>query len=260
MQPILTSETTRLGSGKNRSCADQVVTLHIILEHYGVTKKITSIIQNSDKGLICSAQKLTDVFPEQSSIRLRLSPFLFLLAIDWIMKQSTSTKKWNMMDIPVTIGRPGFCRWFGSSVPHSTIIISFPEHLHQLRFQSPKSQLHCQWMMPNTWMVLPRLPSKMENPWHGTWQSSVTLPTHMLILVHEVLVKLLSLPLQEKWKNTPACHLLICSSWLLLKIWTYLTLLLTTLLKSWAAGFQQWLAILRRRPSCIRVKCKLKIG
>ena len=128
---------------KNRSCTDQIASLRIILEqslewnsslyinfidyekafdsidrptlwkllrHYGVPEKITNIIRNSYEGLSCRVvhgQQLTDAFPVETGVRqgCLLSPFLFLLAIDWIMKTTTARRRngiqwtlWSQLD------------------------------------------------------------------------------------------------------------------------------------------------------------------
>ena len=69
-----------------------------LLRHFKIPEKITSFIQNSYEGLTCSVihnGQLTDAFPVLTGVRLGclLLPFLFLLAIDWIMKQSASQKE-----------------------------------------------------------------------------------------------------------------------------------------------------------------------
>ena len=131
------------GFRKNRSCTDQITTLRIILEqslewnsplyvnfidyekafdsvdrqtiwkllrHYGVPAKITNIIRNSYEGMTCRVvhgQHLTDAFQVRTGVRqgCLLSPFLFLLAITWVMKTSTSQKRngiqwtvWTQLD------------------------------------------------------------------------------------------------------------------------------------------------------------------
>ncbi|CAH8567532.1 unnamed protein product [Schistosoma intercalatum] len=116
------------GFRKGRSCTDQIATLRIIVEqsiewnsslyinfidyekafdsvdrttlwkllrHYGVPQKIVNIIQNSYDGLHCEivhGGQLTKSFEVKTGVRqgCLLSPFLFLLAIDWIMKTSTA--------------------------------------------------------------------------------------------------------------------------------------------------------------------------
>ena len=119
------------GFRKERSCTDQIATLRIILEqslewnspiyvnfidyekafdsvdretlwkllrHYGVPEKVTNIIKNSYEGMICKVvhgQHLTDAFQVRTGVRqgCLLSPILFLLAIDWVLKTSTSERR-----------------------------------------------------------------------------------------------------------------------------------------------------------------------
>ncbi|VDO51651.1 unnamed protein product [Schistosoma margrebowiei] len=120
-----------LKSDIERSCTDQIATLRIIvqqsvewnsslyinfidyekafdsvdrrtlwklLRHYGVPEKIVNIIQNSYDELQCKVVhggQLTDAFQVRTGVRqgCPLSPFLFLLVVDWIMKTSTSEGK-----------------------------------------------------------------------------------------------------------------------------------------------------------------------
>lgn len=131
------------GFRKERSCTDQIATLRIILEqslewnsplyvnfidyekafdsvdrqilwrltrHYGVPEKITNIIRKSYEGMTCRivhGGQLTDTLEVRTGVRqgCLLSPFLFLLAIDWIMKTSTDQKRngiqwtlWKQLD------------------------------------------------------------------------------------------------------------------------------------------------------------------
>ncbi|VDP50985.1 unnamed protein product [Schistosoma margrebowiei] len=73
-------------------------TLWKLLRHYGVPQKIVNIIQNSYDGLnykIVYGGQLTNSFEVKTGVRqgCLLSPFLFLLVIDWIMNMSTSGGK-----------------------------------------------------------------------------------------------------------------------------------------------------------------------
>ena len=115
------------GFRKDRSCTDQIATLRIIVEqsmewdsslyinfvdyekafdsldrdtlwkllqHYGIPNKLISLIRNSYEDMACRvihAGQLTDSFMVKTGVRqgCLLSPFLFLLAIDWIMKKTT---------------------------------------------------------------------------------------------------------------------------------------------------------------------------
>ena len=128
------------GFRTNRSCTDQIATLRIILEqslewnsplyvnfvdyekafdsldrqtlwrllrHYGVPQKIVDIIRNSYEGMTCRVvhgQQITDAFQVKTGVRqgCLLSPFLFLLAIDWVMKTSTHQRRngiqWTLWD------------------------------------------------------------------------------------------------------------------------------------------------------------------
>lgn len=128
------------GFRKSRSCTDQITTLRIILEqslewnsplyvnfidyekafdsvdrqttwsllrHYGVPAKITNIIRNSYEGMTCRVvhgQQLTDAFQVRTGVRqgCLLSPFLFLLAINLVMKTSTAQKRNGIQWTPWT--------------------------------------------------------------------------------------------------------------------------------------------------------------
>ncbi|VDP65291.1 unnamed protein product [Schistosoma curassoni] len=116
---------------KDRSCTDQRATLRIIIEqsvewnsslyinfidyekafdsvdrgtlwklhrHYGVPENIVNITWSSYDGLQCKVVyggHLTDAFQIRTGVRqgCLLSPFLFLLVVDWIMKTSKSEGK-----------------------------------------------------------------------------------------------------------------------------------------------------------------------
>nr|KAG5711041.1 hypothetical protein BaRGS_013775 [Batillaria attramentaria] len=115
------------GFRRNRSCIDQIATLRIIVEqslewnsslyvnfvdyrkafdslhrdtlwqllrHYGIPPKLSRLIQTSYEGMACQVVhqgKLSRRFDVKTGVRqgCLLSPFLFLLAIDWIMKTTT---------------------------------------------------------------------------------------------------------------------------------------------------------------------------
>ncbi|VDP29476.1 unnamed protein product [Schistosoma margrebowiei] len=73
-------------------------TLWKLLRHYGVPQKIVNTIQDSYDGLHCKivhGGQLTKSFEVKTGVRqgCLLSPFVFLLVIDWIMKTSTSEGK-----------------------------------------------------------------------------------------------------------------------------------------------------------------------
>ena len=116
------------GFRRNRSYADQIASLRIIVEqslewnsplyinfidyekafdsvdretmwkllrHYGVPKKIISIIRCTFQDMSCKiahAGQLSESFEVKTGVRqgCLLSPFLFLLVIDWIMKTTTT--------------------------------------------------------------------------------------------------------------------------------------------------------------------------
>ncbi|VDO99364.1 unnamed protein product [Schistosoma margrebowiei] len=75
-------------------------TLWKLLRQYGVPEKILNIIQNSYDGLQCKVVhegQLTDAVQVRNEVRrgCLLSPFLFLLVVDWIMKTSTPEGKYG---------------------------------------------------------------------------------------------------------------------------------------------------------------------
>jgi hypothetical protein len=72
-----------------------------------VQEKLTSIIRNSYEGLtyrVMHGNQLTDAFLVKTGVRqgCLLSPFVFLLAIDWVMKAFTTQKQNDMQGIPCT--------------------------------------------------------------------------------------------------------------------------------------------------------------
>ena len=128
------------GFRQNRSCADQIAKLRIILEqvsefnssiytvfidfqkafdsldrkvlwqlmrHYGIPDKFISIIKNTYSGMqskIIHEDKQTEPFEITTGVRQSclLSPLLFLLAVDWIMRQATSNRRneiqWTLLE------------------------------------------------------------------------------------------------------------------------------------------------------------------
>ena len=73
-------------------------TLWKLLQHYGIPDKLISLIGNSYEDMACRvihAGQLTDSFMVKTGVRQGcfLSPFLFLLAIDWIMKKTTQNRR-----------------------------------------------------------------------------------------------------------------------------------------------------------------------
>ena len=119
------------GFRPNRSCADQITTLRIIIEqsqewncplyinfidyqkafdsldrnslwkimaHYGIPQKVIRLVRSMYEnagGNILHNGKLSTFFEILTGVRqgCLLSPFLFLLAIDWIMKTSTQNRE-----------------------------------------------------------------------------------------------------------------------------------------------------------------------
>ena len=125
------SRDQQAGFRKHRSCTDQITTLRIIVEqsmewdssmyinfadyekafdsfdrdtlwkllqHYGKPDKLISLIRNSYEDMACRvihAGQLTDSFMVKTGVRSGnlLSPFLFLLAVGWIMKKTTTNRR-----------------------------------------------------------------------------------------------------------------------------------------------------------------------
>nr|KAG5703791.1 hypothetical protein BaRGS_009589 [Batillaria attramentaria] len=141
VDPMLRDQ--QAGFRRNRSCADQIASLLIIVEqslewnsplyinfidyekafdsvdrealwkllrHYGVPGKIISLIQCTYQDMSCRiahAGQLSESFEVKTGVRqgCLLSPFLFLLVIDWIMKTTTAGRKngiqwtlWTQLD------------------------------------------------------------------------------------------------------------------------------------------------------------------
>ena len=81
-----------------------------LLRHYGITGKIISLIRCKNNDLSCKiahVDQLSESFDVKTGVRqgCLLSPFLFLLVIDWIMKTTTTGRNngiqwtlWTQLD------------------------------------------------------------------------------------------------------------------------------------------------------------------
>ena len=88
-------------------------TLWSLLRHYGIREKFISLIRITYNGMSCRViheGSLTDKFQVNTGVRqgCLLSPFLFSLAVDWIMRENTAGRKngiqwndslWNQLDV-----------------------------------------------------------------------------------------------------------------------------------------------------------------
>lgn len=68
-----------------------------LMRHYGIPEKFTTIIKNTCSGMQCRTiheDQLTEAFHITTGVRQGglLSPLLFLLAVDWIMRQATDNR------------------------------------------------------------------------------------------------------------------------------------------------------------------------
>ena len=82
-------------------------TLWYLMASYGIPGKIISLVKNTYEGTSCRIlhdSGLTETFSIKTGVRqgCLLSPFLFLLAIDWAMKETTSDSRngiqWTLVD------------------------------------------------------------------------------------------------------------------------------------------------------------------
>src|ERR1700729_3004511 len=90
-------------------------TLWKLLRQYGTPEKITNLIKKMYENMSCKIiheGQLTEPFEIKTGVRQGCLPlpFLFLLAIDWIMSINIDRKKeWNSMVHESAIRRPGLC-------------------------------------------------------------------------------------------------------------------------------------------------------
>ena len=69
-----------------------------LMRHYGIPDKFVRLIQRMYEGMSCRVLlggQQTDSFEVKTGVRqgCLFSPFLFLLVVDWIMKQTTSGQR-----------------------------------------------------------------------------------------------------------------------------------------------------------------------
>ena len=78
-----------------------------LMANYRIPSKIISFVQNTYEGTNCRILHeggLTESFSIESGVRqgCLLSPFLFLLAVDWIMKETTTGSRngiqWSLVE------------------------------------------------------------------------------------------------------------------------------------------------------------------
>ena len=80
-------------------------TLWKFLQHSGIPDKFISLIRNTYENMSCRvihAGKLKDSFMVKTGVRqgCLLSPFLFLLAVDWIMTNTTENRQHGIQWTP----------------------------------------------------------------------------------------------------------------------------------------------------------------
>ena len=82
-------------------------TLWKIMRHYGIPTKLVNLVEELYEGSSCKILhegQLTDSFPIKTGVKQGciLSPFLFILAIDWLMKESTAGRRNGIQWTPWT--------------------------------------------------------------------------------------------------------------------------------------------------------------
>ena len=154
MQPILACMNTRLGSG--RTDLEQIRSSQCALSwsihwngicHFMPTLEITrrhstALTRNAFGGLLghhgeaakSSYEGLTYRTEQNGQsthrwlsnlnwrkARLLFFCFVFVLSCNWLDYETihSAQQKWNIVDVEVLAGRPGFCSWFGPLLLHS---------------------------------------------------------------------------------------------------------------------------------------------
>ena len=77
-----------------------------IMRHNGIPNKYVSVIKETYQGMTCRilhGDDMSESFNVQTGVRQEclLSPFLFLLAIDWVMRETTNDRngiQWTLFD------------------------------------------------------------------------------------------------------------------------------------------------------------------
>ena len=81
--------------------------LWVLMANYGIPSKIISLVKNMYEGTSCRIlheESLTESFSIKSGVRqgCLLSPFLFLLVVDWIMNETTTGSRnriqWTLIE------------------------------------------------------------------------------------------------------------------------------------------------------------------
>ena len=80
------------------------------MRHYGIPQKLVTLVEKMYDGTTCrilNEGQLTDSFEIKTGVKqgCLLSPFLFILALDWLLKEVTRGKRngiqwtlWNQLD------------------------------------------------------------------------------------------------------------------------------------------------------------------
>ena len=99
-------------------------TMWKLLRHYGVPEKIISLIRCTYQNMSCRiahTNQLSESFEVKTGVQKRclLSPFLFLLVIDWMSGAWRSLQQWYTVDTLDALWRPRLRWWPGAPVTQS---------------------------------------------------------------------------------------------------------------------------------------------